>query len=221
MPPRQGLHTDFACLMFNMLKKRPSKMRVTGIILEAVAIEQEVGRCCRPQQQQHTPPQLTHPLRLCPCPAVPHREPARGPPRHERRPHEAVHRGLLLYGGPIASSLQCMGVLTLNFYPNSPQFVADRLLVALGFEKAFFAENPFDFMENSTLPCPLPLSVFFPSLPHVSPFPRFPQSPLTARPTSSSAASATTSAPVSCRAPPRPPAASMCLLWMPTSRRHT
>ena len=40
--PRQGLHTDFACMMFSMLKKRPSVERVTGIIMDAVEIEQEV-----------------------------------------------------------------------------------------------------------------------------------------------------------------------------------
>ena len=37
----EGLHTDFACLMFRMLKKRPSKARVTGIIMDAVEIEQD------------------------------------------------------------------------------------------------------------------------------------------------------------------------------------
>lgn len=35
----EGLHTDFACLMFRMLQKRPSKERVTGIIMDAVEIE--------------------------------------------------------------------------------------------------------------------------------------------------------------------------------------
>merc|ERR1719424_1155813 len=37
----EGLHTDFACLMFSMLKKQPSKERVLGIIMEAVEIEIE------------------------------------------------------------------------------------------------------------------------------------------------------------------------------------
>merc|ERR1712086_395772 len=35
----EGLHTDFACLMFSMLKKQPSKERVLGIIMEPVEIE--------------------------------------------------------------------------------------------------------------------------------------------------------------------------------------
>lgn len=37
----EGLHCDFACLMFKMLNKKPSAERVTGIILDAVEIEQE------------------------------------------------------------------------------------------------------------------------------------------------------------------------------------
>lgn len=37
----EGLHTDFACLMFSMLKKRPSAERVTGIIMDAVSIEKQ------------------------------------------------------------------------------------------------------------------------------------------------------------------------------------
>jgi len=37
----EGLHTDFACLMFKLLVNKPTEERVTGIIKEAVAIEQE------------------------------------------------------------------------------------------------------------------------------------------------------------------------------------
>ena len=37
----EGLHCDFACLMFKHLKNKPSKERVLNIIKEAVAIEQE------------------------------------------------------------------------------------------------------------------------------------------------------------------------------------
>lgn len=37
----EGLHTDFACLLFSLLKNRPSVERVQKILLEAVAIEQE------------------------------------------------------------------------------------------------------------------------------------------------------------------------------------
>lgn len=37
----EGLHCDFACLMFRYLVQKPSKERVTEIIREAVKIEQE------------------------------------------------------------------------------------------------------------------------------------------------------------------------------------
>jgi ribonucleoside-diphosphate reductase subunit M2 len=37
----EGLHTDFACLLFSHLKHRPSKQVVQDIITDAVAIEQE------------------------------------------------------------------------------------------------------------------------------------------------------------------------------------
>ena len=37
----EGMHTDFACLLFSHLKKRPSKQLVLDIITEAVNIEQE------------------------------------------------------------------------------------------------------------------------------------------------------------------------------------
>ncbi|PWW77527.1 hypothetical protein C7212DRAFT_277478 [Tuber magnatum] len=37
----EGLHTDFACLLFSHLNKRPSQQAVQDIIVEAVGIEQE------------------------------------------------------------------------------------------------------------------------------------------------------------------------------------
>ncbi|CAG8957133.1 hypothetical protein HYFRA_00009334 [Hymenoscyphus fraxineus] len=37
----EGLHTDFACLLFSHLKHRPSKAAVQAVITEAVEIEQE------------------------------------------------------------------------------------------------------------------------------------------------------------------------------------
>ncbi|KAG0130273.1 ribonucleotide reductase [Tuber indicum] len=37
----EGLHTDFACLLFNHLNNRPSQQAVQDIIVEAVGIEQE------------------------------------------------------------------------------------------------------------------------------------------------------------------------------------
>ncbi|KAJ3325374.1 Ribonucleotide-diphosphate reductase (RNR), small subunit [Boothiomyces sp. JEL0866] len=37
----EGLHCDFACLLFSLLQKKPSTERILEIITEAVAIEQE------------------------------------------------------------------------------------------------------------------------------------------------------------------------------------
>ena len=37
----EGLHCDFACLLFNYLKQKPSQQRIYQIISDAVAIEQE------------------------------------------------------------------------------------------------------------------------------------------------------------------------------------
>ncbi|KAH6687494.1 ribonucleoside-diphosphate reductase small chain [Plectosphaerella plurivora] len=90
----EGLHTDFACLLFSHLNNRPSKQTIQDIIVDAVAIEQEF---------------LTEAL---PC-------------------------GLL-----------GMNATLMKQYI---EFVADRLLVALGNEKVYKVTNPFDFMENISL----------------------------------------------------------------------
>ena len=37
----EGMHTDFACLLFSLLKTRPDSKAVQAIITEAVTIEQE------------------------------------------------------------------------------------------------------------------------------------------------------------------------------------
>lgn len=90
----EGLHTDFACLLFSHLRNRPSKQRVQDIITEAVAIEKEF---------------LTEAL---PC---------------------------ALLG------------MNANLMQQYIEFVADRLLLALGNEKVYKSSNPFDFMENISL----------------------------------------------------------------------
>ncbi|KAK7737017.1 Ribonucleotide-diphosphate reductase (RNR), small subunit [Cytospora paraplurivora] len=90
----EGLHTDFACLLFSHLRNRPSKQRVEQIITDAVKIEKEF---------------LTEAL---PC-------------------------GLL---GMNATLMQ-----------QYIEFVADRLLNALGNDKVYKSTNPFDFMENISL----------------------------------------------------------------------
>lgn len=90
----EGLHTDFACLMFKKLTHKPADLAIVAIITEAVGIEKEF---------------LTEAL---PC-----------------------------------------GLLGMNaeLMAQYIEFVADRLLVALGMNKIYKAENPFPFMENISM----------------------------------------------------------------------
>jgi ribonucleoside-diphosphate reductase subunit M2 len=90
----EGLHTDFACLLYSHLRSRPDKQLVEDIIVDAVRIEQEF---------------LTEAL---PC---------------------------ALLG------------MNSNLMKQYIEFVADRLLVALGNDKVYRSTNPFDFMENISL----------------------------------------------------------------------
>lgn len=90
----EGLHTDFACLLFSHLNNRPSKQAVQDVITEAVTIEQEF---------------LTDAL---PC------------------------------------ALLGMNAMLMKQYI---EFVADRLLLALGNSKYYNSTNPFDFMESISL----------------------------------------------------------------------
>jgi ribonucleoside-diphosphate reductase subunit M2 len=90
----EGLHTDFACLLFKHLNRRPSVETVREIITEAVKIEQEF---------------MTDAL-------------------------------------PV--NLIGMNATLMKRYI---EFVADRLMVALGFKKIYNVENPFDFMDLISL----------------------------------------------------------------------
>ena len=90
----EGLHTDFACLLFSHLNNRPSKQAVQDVITEAVTIEQEF----------------------------------------------------------LVDALPC-ALLGMNstLMKQYIEFVADRLLVALGNPKYYNSTNPFDFMESISL----------------------------------------------------------------------
>ncbi|KAA1466218.1 ribonucleotide reductase small subunit [Dentipellis sp. KUC8613] len=90
----EGMHTDFACLLFSHLKKRPHPDTVRHIIVEAVVIEQEFLSDALP---------------------------------------------VSLIG--MNAKLMCQYI----------EFVADRLLVALGCEKHYNSSNPFDFMDMISL----------------------------------------------------------------------
>ncbi|KAJ7283757.1 ribonucleotide reductase [Mycena rebaudengoi] len=90
----EGMHTDFACLLFTHLKRRPHPNTVQRIVEEAVEIEQEF---------------LTDTL-------------------------------------PV--DLIGMNAKLMRQYI---EFVADRLLVALGNNKIYNSTNPFDFMDMISL----------------------------------------------------------------------
>ncbi|KAH9586310.1 Ribonucleotide reductase small subunit family [Trypanosoma melophagium] len=91
----EGLHTDFACLLYEKyIVNKLSKERVLEIILEAVEIEREFI-----------------------CDALPVR----------------------LIG------------MNSDLMTTYIEFVADRLLVALGYERHYKSKNPFDFMEMISL----------------------------------------------------------------------
>merc|ERR1712240_295503 len=90
----EGLHCDFACLMFKHLEEKPSKAVVTKLIRNAVEIEQEL---------------LTKAL-----------------------------------------PVKLIG-MNCDLMKQYIEFVADRLMLELGFDKLWNVENPFDFMENISL----------------------------------------------------------------------
>ena len=90
----EGMHTDFAVLLFNKLERKPKKKKIEDLIKEAVVIEKEFI-----------------------CEALP-------------------------------CKLIGMNAKLMSQYI---EFVADRLLVQLGFNKLWNSSNPFDFMEMISL----------------------------------------------------------------------
>ncbi|XP_061345492.1 ribonucleoside-diphosphate reductase small chain A [Gastrolobium bilobum] len=90
----EGLHCDFACLLYSLLRKQLDSERVYNLVHEAVEIETEFV-----------------------CEALP-------------------------------CALIGMNSTLMSQYI---KFVADRLLVALGYQKKYNVENPFDWMEFISL----------------------------------------------------------------------
>ena len=90
----EGLHTDFACLLYSKIEKRLSKTKAFKLIREAVKIEKEF---------------ITEAI---PC-------------------------------SMIGMNAKMMGQYI--------EFVADRLLVQLGYPKTYETANPFSFMERISL----------------------------------------------------------------------
>jgi len=90
----EGLHTEFACLLYSKIVNRLSKQKVHKIIREAVKIEKHF----------------------------------------------------------ITKSLPCELIgMNAKLMSQYIEYVADRLLLQLGYPKAYNATNPFDFMERISL----------------------------------------------------------------------
>jgi ribonucleoside-diphosphate reductase subunit M2 len=109
----KGLHTDFACLLFSYIHRRPNPDTIRIIIAEAVEIEKEflTGTCV-----------CLVPLYLLDPPCT-----------------DAESLPVSLIG---------MNAALMSQYI---EFVADRLLVALGNERHYHSTNPFDFMDLISL----------------------------------------------------------------------
>lgn len=90
----EGLHCDFACLLYSHVKNKPSELQIVRIIREAVEIEKDFLSKALPVEL-------------------------------------------------IGMNSKTMGIYI--------EFVADRLLAALGYSKIYNATNPFDFMEQISL----------------------------------------------------------------------
>lgn len=90
----EGMHCDFACLLYSMLEHKLSEEQVHDLIRDAVSIEHEFV-----------------------CDALP----------------------VSLIG--MNSKLMCQYI----------EFVADRLLASLGYNKIYNSQNPFEFMEMISL----------------------------------------------------------------------
>ena len=90
----EGLHCDFACLLYSMIQNKPEEFRIREIITQAVAIEKEFVRDALPV------------------------------------------------------SLIGMNAKMMSEYI---EFVADRLLITLGYSKAYGTNNPFPWMDLISL----------------------------------------------------------------------
>ena len=90
----EGMHTDFAVLLFSKLEKKPKRAKILEIFKEAVSIEKEF----------------------------------------------------------ICEALPCKLIgMNSKLMSQYIEFVADRLVVQLGYNKIYKTENPFDFMEMISL----------------------------------------------------------------------
>lgn len=111
----EGLHTDFACLLFSFLKHPPTSEEIREVVTEAVDIEKRFMRG-----------ELCVPIRI---------------PAFEVLTPLSVSDAL-----PV--DLIGMNSRDMAVYI---EFIADRLLLALGDDRVYNVKNPFDFMDLISL----------------------------------------------------------------------
>lgn len=131
----EGLHCDFACLLYSLLDHKLEDSRLVEIVSEAVEIEKEFV-----------------------CEALPVGELENkflfflyfgGGERERREKMKIVAHSLLFF----LSTQKTSGLIGMNgdLMSQYIEFVADRLLVALGADKHYKTSNPFDWMEMLSL----------------------------------------------------------------------
>ena len=127
----EGLHCDFACLLFSMLERPPPPERVLQIVKEVMRRARDAPAVPRPRAAPTT------------CPASPPRpafSPVRAPPA--RAQAVEIERRFVTEALPV--SLIGMNAELMSEYI---EFVADRLLRSLGGATHYNAANPFPWMD--------------------------------------------------------------------------
>ena len=119
----EGLHCDFACLMFSHVKHKPSEEQVRGIITDAVRIEQEF---------------LTEAL---PCALI-----GMNCMLMRQYIEFVADRLLVALGQPKVNNHSFM---YWKMHPSNT--VTINLFISFVVHQVYNVENPFDFMENISL----------------------------------------------------------------------
>ena len=126
----EGLHCDFACLLYSMLQNKCARRRLPA--------------------PPPFPPWRSTFHTAYPTPTPPH---ARTPRRLSSDIVHEIVGDAVLYEKEFVSDALPVGLIGINSNLMSKyvEFVADRLLVSLGVPKLFNTDNPFDWMELISL----------------------------------------------------------------------
>jgi ribonucleoside-diphosphate reductase subunit M2 len=133
----EGLHTDFACHLYALLERRLPQRAVQCIVAEAVALEREY--CCEALSVA-----LVGMNAKLMSQVGAHAGRRAGNPRGRAR-----QPGKCARSRPVAPWRLCARAPAC--LPQYIEYVADRLLVALGYGKLYNVANPFDWMEMISL----------------------------------------------------------------------